>query len=406
MHILSPRTLLLLLVALAAPLPAQDLFTRITDLRPGSLDGVPALDAVVWSDALYFVGFVGSGDSSIYRYDGVNAPQIVAGSNVFPEEVVVYDGDLHFRGGPAGDRELWRYDGVATPLEVLDLLQPGEGSPKFLTPFGSLLCFRTATLSLGEEPACWDGLTTPTPFDIRAGEPGSSAQNFSVQGGVLYFDARDDVNGAEGRVYTGTGTPTLLADLLPGLPSSHPEDWATLGSDLYFSASDSGGQGRLFRKPDGLPPVADPLALDLEGGVTAYDGALFVAGHEDEDGGGSNYLWRYTGTTLTPLQPSVTFANRFLPFANALYFTAGVDTPSRDLYRWCGSESVELLSVDFFGPNDSIGAKLVPFGDKIYLAADNGLTTGSELWSFTPSTAIFCDGFGESATSRWNQTVP
>lgn len=397
------RTLLLLLLTLAPPLPAQDLFTRITDLRPGTLNGVPTLDAVVWNGALYFVGFVGSGDSSLYRYDGVNPPQIVAGSNVFPEELVIYGGDLHFRGGPSGDRELWRYDGVAAPLEVLDITTPGEGSPTFLTPFGDLLCFRSESPA-GTEPTCWDGLTPPTTFEIRPGVGGSSPESFAVHDGALYFDALDDTLGSEGRVYTGSGVPTLLADLRPGALGSNPEDWVTVGSDLYFSASDTNGQGRLFRKPDGLPPVADPLALDLEGGLTFHDGALFVAGHEDEEA--AQHLWRYTAATLTRLQPSVTIANRFLPFANALYFTAGIDTPSRDLYRWCGSESVELLSGDFADANDSIGARLVPFGAKIYLAADNGLTTGSELWSFAPRTAIFCDGFGDSATARWSSTTP
>jgi len=398
------RSLLLsALVTLTPPLSGQDLFTRITDLRPGTPNGVPTLDAVVWNGELYFVGFVGSGDASLYRYDGVNPPQIVPGSNVFPEEVMIFDGDLHFRGGPSGDRELWRYDGVAPPLEVLDLTTPGQGAPTFLTSFGSQLCFRSDSTA-GTEPTCWDGQTPPTTFEIRPGVGGSSPESFAVYDGALYFDALDDTVGSEGRVYDGSGVPTLLADLRPGVLGSNPEDWTPVGDDLYFSASDEDGQGRLFRKPAGLAPERDPLTLDLEGGLTFHDGAFFVAGHVDEEA--AQHLWRYSPTGLTRLQPSVTFANRFLAFANALYFTAGVDTPSRDLYRWCGSESVELLSVDFADPNDSIGHKLLPFGDKIYLTADNGLTTGSELWSFAPRTAIFCDGFGEETAGRWSSTAP
>lgn len=400
---IAPRRTLLLLLLLAPPLPAQDLFTRLTDLRPGTANGVPTLDAVVWNGALYFVGFVGSGNSSLYRYDGVTPPEIVAGSNVLPEEVMIYDGDLHFRGGPSGDRELWRYDGVAAPLEVLDITTPGQGAPTFLTAFGDLLCFRSES-TLGSEPTCWDGLTPPSTFEIRPGVGGSDPESFAVHEGALYFDALDDTLGSEGRVYDGTGVPTLLADLRPGVLGSNPEDWTTVGSDLYFSASDANGQGRLFRKPTGLAPVPDSLTLDLEGGLTFHDGALFVAGHVDEEA--AQHLWRYSATGLTRLQPSVTFANRFLPFANALYFTAGVDTPSRDLYRWCGSESVELLSVDFADPNDSIGHELVAYAGKIYLSADNGLTTGSELWSFAPRTAIFCDGFGEQSAARWSGTAP
>ncbi|MEO7974845.1 MAG: hypothetical protein ABIU84_14790, partial [Thermoanaerobaculia bacterium] len=72
----------------------------------------------------------------------------------------------------------------------------------------------------------------------------------------------------------------------------------------------------------------------------------------------------------------------------------------------CGSESVELVTEDWASTSDSIGARLVPFGDKIYLTSDNNLTTGSELWSLAPMTAIFCDGFGENATARWSTTAP
>ena len=89
-----------------------------------------------------------------------------------------------------------------------------------------------------------------------------------------------------------------------------------------------------------------------------------------------------------------------------LYFTVGIDIPSRDLYRWCGSESVELVSEDWASTCDSIGARLVPFGDKIYLTSANNLTTGSELWSLAPMTAVFCDGFGDNDTAGWSSTTP
>jgi ELWxxDGT repeat protein len=385
--------------------PAQDAFTRLTDIRPGTQSGVPGLSATIWNGDLYFIGYVGNFDSRIFRWDGEASPVEVAGAGAMPDEPVVFDGELYFRGGPFSDRELWRWDGVNPPVEALDLFASGSGGfPEELTVFGSELCFGANTAS-GHEPLCWTGSGAPTNFDIRPGTSGSNADTFAVVDGKLYFTAYDDATGSEGYEYTGTGQPALVGDLRPGTGSGNPRNWSALGDDLYFVASDEGGQGRVFHRLAGELPEQDDFALDVEGEAGAAGGAYWVPGHDDDDT--TPYVHRYDGLAATRLRPSVTFADSFLLHRGAVYFVAGFSSPSRDLWRWCGSESVELVSTIFASSDDALtGGRLLEFDGRLVFSATQGLTTGSELWVLDAMTPLFCHGFDGEGIAAWSDSVP
>jgi len=398
--------ILILLVFAAAPLAGQDLFTRIADLRPGTADGLLYLDAAVWNGALYFAAQDDASGLDLWRYDGIQPPALVAGSDgVKPQGLLVHDDALYFRGGPANDRELWHYDGVVPPQEALDIFAGTHSGPAAITSFGDRICF-SGTTAAGAELMCWDGLTAPTVFDIRPGAEGSSPEGLAALQGELYFSAYEPTAGNEPRVYSGVGQPTVF-DVVPGAGSSGPMEFTAAGADVYFTAA-IGGQMRLFRREPSLQPVLIEPDLVVEGGLGSFAGALYVAGQSASEPGPG--LFRYEAAVPDPLrgiQVPVPFADSFLEFDGALYFVAGVFPPFTDIYRHCaGSESVQLVSTPFAGDEDWIDHGLLAFGDRIYFSAVEDLTTGRELWALDPMQPIFCSGFPGGDTDDWSAVAP
>lgn len=395
-----------LAVLAASPLAAQDLFTRIADLRPGTQDGLLYLDAALWNGALYFAAQDDAAGLDLWRYDGLQPPTLVAGSEgVKPQELVVHDGALLFRGGPSNDRELWRYDGVVAPQEVLDIFAGTHSGPAAITSFGDRLCF-SGTTAAGAELMCWDGQNAPSVFDIRPGPEWSSPEGLAALQGELYFSAYEPTAGNEPRVYSGVGLPTVL-DLVPGAGSSSPMGFTAVGADVYFTAAVESQIG-LFRREPGLPPVQVEPTLGVEGGLGSFAGALYVAGYSNSAPGAG--LFRYDVAAPDPLrgiQVPAPFADSFLEFEGALYFVAGTSPPFTDLYRHCnGSESVELVSTLFAGDEEWIDPGLVAFGGRIYFSAVEDLTTGRELWALDPMQPIFCSGFPGGDADDWSAVVP
>lgn len=389
-------------VTSAAPAAAGDDFVRLTDLRPGAAHGVPSLSALVWNGELYFVGYVANFDSRIYRYDGVNPPVEAAAAGAMADEIVLWQDAIYFRGGPFSDRELWVWNGVDPAVEALDLLASGGSNPEHLNPYGDLLCM-AANTDLSVEPLCWDGTNAPAIYDLAPGAAaGSLPEAFGEVEGTLYFSAFDADHGREGWVFNGSGAPTFFGDLRPGMPSSSPRDWVAAGLDLWFVASDEDGQSRLWRKQPLQAPELDPHGYDVEGELGAYGDALFVPG---TDGVGSTpFVFRQDDQFSTRLSPSVALAGGFTPLAGALYFVAGAT--DKDLYRWCGDESVELVSTPFAAPGDTLrDQNLVAYDGKLYMSA-SAEGAGGELWQLTPREAIFCSGFLTGDSSEWSLVSP
>ena len=280
--LLGSRSLLAAMVL--APLAARaEIAVRITDLRPGAFSGVPGLDAAVFADKLYFAGTADGGSLDLWVYDGLSPATKVLGSDeIQPTYLTVWQGALHFLGGPRGDRELWRYDGVNPPLEVLDLLDPGSGSPAFLTPFGPELCFRATSPDVGAELVCWDGATAPDVYDLRAAAAGSSPENLTVLGDRLYFGALVDDTGREPWSHENFLAPELVGDLRSGTGSSSPDSFVLHGAELHLRAADSSGQGRVWVDDGVNPPAMVSTTFDVEGGLASWNGRLLVGGYEED----------------------------------------------------------------------------------------------------------------------------
>jgi ELWxxDGT repeat protein len=416
----SAAAVALLSIALlggSRPAAAVDVVTRLTDLRAGASHGVPVFDAAVFGGQLYFQAQDDATGTDLWRYDGVNPPAMVAGTDdIAPSGLVVWDGALYFAAALAGDRELWRFDGVNPPIEALDLAPAASSSPAEMTPFDDRLCFRANLPSLGVELACWDGDGPAELFDLRPGLPGGSPEELTVVGAELYLSAQSDAAGREPWSFDGLAAPTPIGDLRPGATSSNPESFVALGGALYFRASDDSGQGRLWRRTGSAPPELLSDEFDIEGGLVAYLGELLVDGFLESNEGVGPRLQRFASSQFQPLSTTIDGsgetillgANSFTPFSGALYFLGSQATPAtRDFYRYCGAGigSIQRVTDAFAAGGDYVQANVVAFQGKLLFSARTD-GHGAELWQLETDVRVSCDGFESGSTANWSSTTP
>ena len=402
--------ILLATLPMVPPAAHAETAVRITDLRPGAFSGVPGLDAAVFADKLYFAGTADGGFLDLWVYDGLAPATKVPGSDeIQPTYLTAWQGALYFLGGPTGDRELWRYDGVNPPAEVLDLLDPGSGSPALFTPFGLELCFRASTPGLGAELVCWDGATAPDVYELRAGAAGSSPEALAVLGDRLYFGALVDATGREPWSHEIFLAPELVGDLRVGTPSSSPDSFVLHNGELHLRAADSSGQGRVWVDDGVTAPEVVSTTFDVEVGLASWNGRLLAGGFEEDGPGGEGptglYALRASGFVSTPWAGGpLPAANGFVAHRNALYFRATPSTNESDLFRYCGDGSVERVT-DQFADFSFVDSRPVLFQGRLFFSVDDD-TFGRELWAIDPMTAVFCDGFDDGDSGDWSAAVP
>jgi len=229
----------------------------------------------VYNNKLYFVANEGTHGHELWVYDGTNDPTMVFDLNptetrhkntdAAPKHLTVYNNKLYFSAddGTHG-HELWVYDGTNTPTMVADIninedsynygspdiVEQTQGSEVYeLVVYNNKLYFGADDGTSGMELWVYDGTNTPTMVaDIRPGIcwgwPCSSWPGRKiVYNNKLYFVANEGTHGAELWVYDGTNTPTMVADIKQGSDGSYPEHMAVYNNKLYFSADD-GTHGR------------------------------------------------------------------------------------------------------------------------------------------------------------------
>lgn len=142
------------------------------------------------------------------------------------------------------------------------------------------------------------------------------------------------------------GTPQLLADINPGVFSSAPHEFATLGTTTLFSAND-GSSGSELWKTDGTNGGTE-MVKDINPGA---DDSL--PGHL------SHYFTNVNGT---------------------LFFTADDGSSGFELWKTDGTTAGTMLVMDInAGSDNSYPRNLVNVNGTLYFQADNG-SAGNELW--------------------------
>ena len=409
----APGTMALLGMLMTSDQPDAEVreYLRNWDIRPGRNSSNPMDDAVVFNGALYFGAKGGStSGKELWKYDGVNAPSIVAdiyagSAESDPEDLVVFNGALYFSADVGSNgRELWKYDGTTATM-VTDI-NPGppdglriDGTYHNLRVYDGALYFAADDGTNGRELWKYDGTTATMVANINF--PGSSSSNpsrLTVFDGDLYFLANDGMLGDELWKYDGT-TATMVADIYPMSRSSSPYDLAVFNGALYFAAHD-GVHGEELWKFDpantsGGAHGTASLVADINPGVDdgdadnlmVFNNALYFVA---DNGTNGEELWKYDGVNAPSMVADIYpgadngvdngASNILRVYDGALYFGADDGVYGEELWKYDGTSVSRVTDINP-GSEGSDLKDFTVFNGVLYFHADNG-TDGDELWAY------------------------
>jgi len=219
---------------------------------------------------------------------------------------------------------------------------------------------------------------------------GSSPGGFVSIGSTIYFSASDGSNGGE--LWKSDGTPggtVMVKDINPGATGSGPSYMVNLNGTLFFAASD-GNSGTELWKSDGTA-AGTVLVKDIYPGtagsnvygIVAMNGAVYF---QASDGVNGTELWKSDGTLggtvlVKDINPGSASSNPYLTaIGNTLYMSVNDGTTGYELWKSDGSGLGTSLIKDIRpGATGSSPQSFVLLGSTVYFIANDG-TTGQELW--------------------------
>jgi len=394
-------TYLSLCVLVVSTMAHAEVAVRVADVLPGPGDGVPELEAAVYQGKLYFRATNDGSQFDLWVYDGVNPAMIVPGSQgLDPRSFEVWNGELYFRGVSGGDAELWRYDGASAPELAKDLSSGLSSDPNHLKAFGNKICFGAVTPS-GREFGCWSGVGSAQFYETGVGNVDGNPDDLVLFDGKLAFSAATTA-GSVRRLFTYDGFSAPVE--VPAAPTdlTSPRGLTPIGTQLYMIAGAPDG-GHVWRWNGSGSPAAIPPALGFPGALVAFRGQPYVYVGQGQYG-----VWRVEpGGLVRVSQQSLSGGSYPLATSvgGAIYYLDATTTVNEiDLHRFCGSESILLVTDQFAGTSAWVVAgRTIPFAGRLFFAAHDA-AGGSELWS-VPAGSIFCDGAGDGTTGAWSSTI-
>jgi ELWxxDGT repeat protein len=307
------------------------------------------------------------------------------GSNVY-----VADGFYYFRAySPADGWEPWWSDGTYANTFMRNV-NPGTGwsTPALFQKFDSDIFFNgsngttTGIFALGVIP--------PIKADFAVWQDGLLAV------GTNLFISGSEVGPLGGdkelwKIDQASLTTTRVKDINLGSLASYPEELTAVGTRVFFTADDGGGEA-LWRS-DGTPGGTVMVQQPGPGGLTPLypeelteaDGRLFFSASDAAHGA---ELWVVEGDTpsvidICPNECSAGAGGIAKVGTGVCYRSLGDGTTTTGAELWCSDGTLGGTSkVKEIGPGTTPGyiALITDFdGDLFYFIADNG-THGSELW--------------------------
>jgi ELWxxDGT repeat protein len=215
-----------------------------------------------------------------------------------------------------------------------------------------------------------------------------------VTGDVAYFNAWDPVHGSE--LWRSDGTPggtAMLADINPGTLGSNPNKFISAGALVYFAAVDGTGVQNLWQTDGTLagtvavqPSPAQP-APNFEAttsGMGTLGSELFFGASDSLYAG---VLWKTDGTLAGTVRvvtsPQNLYPGGMTAFGGLVYFGGTDAAHGTELWSSDGTAGGTQLVWDILpGPGSSIPYQLTVVGSNLFFAANNGL--GVSLWKYPP----------------------
>jgi trimeric autotransporter adhesin len=333
-------------------------------------------------------------------------------ANSLPRELTNVGGTLFFtvsEDGVVAEGGLWKSDGTASGTKLVKDIDAFG-----LTNFGGTLYFVARDATHGAELWKSDGTTAGTKMVKDINPWGDSLPGeFTDVNGTLFFIANDCCNpepdvidpGHGHELWKSDGTAagtTLVKDIWPGTPSSHPRFLTNVDGTLFLHALD-GTTGHELWKSDGTA-AGTTLVKDIVPGsytwgdwrpfpvsLTNVDGTLFFVADEMSTG---HELWKSDGTASgTTLVKDITpgpegsvwsarlYERTLVNVAGTLFFAADDWTNGVELWKSDGTAAGTTLVKDInSASNSSSPSDLVDVGGKAVFNAYDG-SHGIEPWA-------------------------
>ncbi len=217
---------------------------------------------------------------------------------------------------------------------------------------------------------------------IRGGKPATRAPRRRVRR-TLYLEELE-------RRTVPSGTPQLVLDVNPGLPSSNPFGLVAVGATTFFTAND-GAHGLELWKSDGTS-AGTRMVKDIRPGsaysfpinLTDVGGTLFFTAN---DGSHGEELWKSDGTSagttlVADINPGSASSspNRLTNVNGTLFFNASDGSHGYELWKSNGTSTGTTLVKDIqVGSPSSNPQGQANVNGTLFFAANDG-AHGYELW--------------------------
>ena len=367
----------------------------VEDVNPGPTDSAPQ-EMVALGDALIFTAYAQASGWELWRAEG-HSVSIVR--EIMADELSGSPGNLTKMGdyvyfqannGTTGS-ELWRTDGTEAGTQLVKDLYPGDAttssSPQNMVAAGGMLFFTAYRSDIGWELWRSDGTSSGTVLvsDIWTGPDSSQPVLLTAAGSTVYFSATQPGPGRELYQVTGTNAPAALDEINPTGDGSFSMP-GVFGGEAYFGGG-SGDHTDLYR----VHANQVELVHNFGGGGRGNPNNFAVVGtnlyFQASDGASDEEhgyeLFKFDGTTVSlaaDIRPGTgeSYPWGLLPAGDALYFVA-YDGTSSKVYRYADGVAT---AVSISGTNTTTGCEcnhpIWVAGDRIWFHAYSD-ETGWEL---------------------------
>jgi ELWxxDGT repeat protein len=323
---------------------------------------------VVGNQTLFFArtmindqpGFVTNSAPQLWKTDGTaeGTVQITRGlTESYDYETVVLGKYLYF----FNDHYLYRSDGTSAHTQRIS---PRFGGPmRDLVTDGTSVFFSESVSKTGEDRELWayDSAAGLREFDINPGGASSNPQQFASFGGRIFFSALSADKGHEIFESDGTASGTHLAiNLAPGSKGSDPWDLTAAGGKFFFTAVDpTNRDNRVVFTSDGT--AAGSHIVQDSSGQVPRNATLFKAFQNTLVFSSPSGTWRTDGTAAGTTQLSPLVATSIAVSDNILFFTAVdesttvVDGPKNVIVKSDGTSAGTTIARRFFNTPDLRG---------------------------------------------------
>lgn len=366
----------------------------VKDINPGLANSEPYYITVL-NDFAYFEANDGRHGSELWKTDGTNhgtrlvadiAWPAVPPESSHPNKLTAGKDMVYFS---ARDRDgLWRLrrhlSGIAIETAIAPQLERKDMFRQLLAAPGGIYAL-TDDSPDSAQLWFWDD-ASPSPSLIgQAARPDerSPERSLALHNGTLYFAGIGEEVGTElFAVDAGALTATLVADIAEGSAGSNPHGFISVGSDLYFAATDAESGTELWRlsndRADRVEDIRPGPASSSPRELTSVNSSLFFTANDGVHGCEMWLVDLNSGlcrivADINPAQDEFAACPvNLVAIQDTLLFAANDGVSGLELWRTDESaHSTQMVKDLFYGPASSNPEQLTLAENLVYFRAES-----------------------------------